>query len=135
MSSDLLVKIHFWFYKVVLNQNCGFFQHFLALFENFTTLYNDSCIKLDLFGWFWYKETLYKKIFLKMYQCPMTSMDANDFRRATTSVDFFSYSIKCWPLSRLVSAFKTLLQKNILLIQVVKNWTGSIKSTVQLSIF
>ena len=32
---------NFFFEKLVLNQIFGFFQHFLALFETFTTLYND----------------------------------------------------------------------------------------------
>ena len=40
----------FFFEKRVLNQICGFFQHFLALFETFTTLYNDPCIKFELSG-------------------------------------------------------------------------------------
>ena len=33
--------------KRVLIQICGLFQHFLALFETFTTLHNDPCIKSD----------------------------------------------------------------------------------------
>ena len=39
---------------------------------------------------------------------PAVDANVNDFRRATTFVDFF-YTIKCWPLSRLASAFKTLI--------------------------
>ena len=35
------------FEKLILNQICGFLQHFLALFETFTTLQNDPCIKFD----------------------------------------------------------------------------------------
>ena len=38
------------FEKRVLDQICGFFQHFLALFETFSTLYNDPCIKFEFFG-------------------------------------------------------------------------------------
>ena len=38
---------NFFFEKRVLNQICGFLQHFLALFETFTTLQNDPCIKFD----------------------------------------------------------------------------------------
>ena len=37
----------FFFKKRVLNQNCGFFQHFLAPFETFTILHHDPCIKFD----------------------------------------------------------------------------------------
>jgi hypothetical protein len=33
--------------KNVLNQICGYFQHFLALFETFSTLYNDPCITFE----------------------------------------------------------------------------------------
>ena len=38
------------FEKHFLNQICGFFQHFLALFETFTTHYNDPCIKFEFSG-------------------------------------------------------------------------------------
>ena len=38
------------FEKRTLNQICGFFQHFLALFETFTTLYIDACIKFEFSG-------------------------------------------------------------------------------------
>ena len=55
----------FFFKKRVLNQICGFFQIFLALYEIFTTLYNDLCIKFDLFDRFLYIETLYKRIFFE----------------------------------------------------------------------
>ena len=40
----------FFFEKRILNQIFGFFQHFLALFETFTTLYNDPCIKFEFSG-------------------------------------------------------------------------------------
>ena len=40
----------FFFEKRFLNQICGFFQHFLALFETFTIRYNASCIKFEFFG-------------------------------------------------------------------------------------
>jgi hypothetical protein len=32
---------NFFFEKSFLDQICGFFQHFLALFETFSTLYNN----------------------------------------------------------------------------------------------
>ena len=38
------------FEKRFLNQICGFFQHFLALFETFTTLYKDPCKKFEFSG-------------------------------------------------------------------------------------
>ena len=38
------------FEKCVLNQICGFFQHFLALFKTFTTLYYDPCIRFEFSG-------------------------------------------------------------------------------------
>jgi hypothetical protein len=41
---------NFFFEKRFLNHICGFFQHFLALFETFTTRYNDSCIKFEFSG-------------------------------------------------------------------------------------
>jgi hypothetical protein len=40
----------FSFEKRILNQICGFFQHFLALFETFKTLHNDSYIKFEFSG-------------------------------------------------------------------------------------
>ena len=53
------------FEKRVLNQICGFFQHFLALFETFKTLYNDPCIKFEFSGYFLSIETLFEKIFFE----------------------------------------------------------------------
>ena len=38
------------FEKRVINQICGYFQHFLALFETFIALYNDPSIKFEFFG-------------------------------------------------------------------------------------
>ena len=55
------------FEKRVLNQACGFFQHFLALFETFTTLYNDPHIKLSSLANFDLQKPVLKKRFLKMY--------------------------------------------------------------------
>ena len=55
------------FGKHFLDQIWGFFQHFLALFETFITLYNDPCIKFEFSGQFFSIETLFEKHFLKMY--------------------------------------------------------------------
>ena len=38
------------FEKRFLNQICGFFQHFLTLFETFAARYNDPCIKFEFSG-------------------------------------------------------------------------------------
>ena len=40
----------FSFEEHVINQFFGYFQHFLALFDTFTTLYNDPGIKLKFSG-------------------------------------------------------------------------------------
>ena len=45
-----IIQDNLFFEKRVLNQICGFFQHFLALFETFSTLYNDPCIKFEFSG-------------------------------------------------------------------------------------
>ena len=58
---------NFFFEKRVLNQICGFFQHFLALFETFTTLHNDPFIKFDHLANFFLQKPFLKKYFLKMY--------------------------------------------------------------------
>jgi len=43
-------KDKIFFEKRFLNQIFGFFQHFLALFETFTTRYKNLCIKFDFSG-------------------------------------------------------------------------------------
>ena len=55
----------FIFEKRFLNQICGFFQHFLALFETFISLYNDPCIEFELSGKFWSKKPVFLKIFFE----------------------------------------------------------------------
>ena len=52
--------------KRILNQICGFFQHFLALFDTFTTRYSHSDIKLKFSDQFQYIKHFISKMFLKM---------------------------------------------------------------------
>ena len=57
--------------KLGISPNCGFFLHFSALFDTFTTRYNDSDIKLKFSGYFYPYKHFIKKSFLKMNQkCP-----------------------------------------------------------------
>ena len=39
--------------KLGISPNCGFFQHFLALFDTFTTRCNHSGIKFKFFAYFY----------------------------------------------------------------------------------
>ena len=48
----LLANANFFFGKRVISQTCGFFEHFLALFDPFTTRYNDPGIKFEFFDKF-----------------------------------------------------------------------------------
>ena len=41
------------FGKRVISPICGFFWHFLALFDTFTTVYNHSDIKFKFSGYFY----------------------------------------------------------------------------------
>ena len=45
---------------------CGFFQHFMALFETFTTKYSHSDIKFEFCDQFQYIKHFMSKTFLKM---------------------------------------------------------------------
>jgi hypothetical protein len=49
--------------KPDMSLNCGFFQHFLALFDTFTTRCNHSGIKFEFSVFFIIKNTLFKNIF------------------------------------------------------------------------
>ena len=44
---------------------CGFFQHFLALHDTFTTRCNYSGIKFEFSGYLYHKNTLFKNIIWK----------------------------------------------------------------------
>ena len=44
---------------------CGFFQHFLALFDTFTSRYNHSYIKFEFSGYFYPYKHFLKKNFLE----------------------------------------------------------------------
>ena len=43
----LIGQDNFFFGKPILSPICGFFEHFLALFDTFTTRYIDSDIKFE----------------------------------------------------------------------------------------
>jgi hypothetical protein len=53
--------------KTDINQSCGFFQLFLALFDIFTTRNSHSDIKFEFSDQFQYIEHIISKKFLKMY--------------------------------------------------------------------
>ena len=57
---------NFFFKKRVLNQICGFFQHFLALFDTFTTRYSHSDMKLKFSDQFQSIKYFILNFFLKM---------------------------------------------------------------------
>ena len=44
----------FFLEKPDITPNCGFFQHFLALFDTFTTRCNHSGIKFEFSGYFYH---------------------------------------------------------------------------------
>ena len=54
------------FEKRFLNQICGFFQHFLALFDPITTRYNDPAIKFEFCDQCQYIKHFISKKFLKI---------------------------------------------------------------------
>jgi hypothetical protein len=54
------------FEKRVLNQIFGFFQHFLALFDTFTTRYSHLDLKFEFSDQFQYIKHFISKKFLKM---------------------------------------------------------------------
>ena len=49
--------------KLGISPNCGFFQHFLALFDTFTTRCNYSGIKFKFSGYFYTYKYLFKNHF------------------------------------------------------------------------
>ena len=57
---------NFFFEKIVLSPNFGFFQKFLALFDTFNARYNQSDIKIEFFGYFYPHKHFLKETFWKM---------------------------------------------------------------------
>ena len=57
---------NFFLEKPDITPNCGFFQHFLALFDAFITRYNHSAIKFEFSGYFYPYKHYIQKSFLKM---------------------------------------------------------------------
>jgi hypothetical protein len=61
----------FFFEKPGISPNCGFFQHFLAPFDTFTTRYDQLDIKFEFPGYFYSYKHFIQKSFLKIIQkCP-----------------------------------------------------------------
>ena len=57
--------------KPDISPNCGFFQHFLALFDTFTTRCNHSGIKFKFFDYFYpYKHFILKSVLKMNQKCP-----------------------------------------------------------------
>ena len=52
--------------KSGITPNCGFFQHFLALFDTFTTRYSHSDINFEFSDQFQYIKHFISKKFFKM---------------------------------------------------------------------
>ena len=59
------------FGKSVISPICGFFRHFLALFDTFTSRYNDFDIKFKFAGYFYpYKHFILKSVLKMNQKCP-----------------------------------------------------------------
>ena len=64
--------------KPDITPNCGFFQHFLALFDTFTSRYY-SGIKFEFSGYFYHLKTLYSKtIFENELKMPFRPLCSDD---------------------------------------------------------